>query len=256
MLGTGPEAELCPFDAETWAIAKILMTTKPQWRIDRLFSLDDPNDMLSIRVENSMDEFMGVLTGFDEQSQKYVASMRRRAEIFSGKVETKQDEEKFIDTIHTASSETEAMHNSLMGLTKIREGIQYQNKFTGEDFKKKINARRVPFVTQKRYPDIPLSVPFPLKEVVAKYGTPYFTNTICYMIAMALLEGVTHLQLWGIVQGGYSEYLRERKGVEYWLGHAAGQGVNVEVRGVTSLFENDNNGKLYGYKKTWGELTQ
>ena len=255
-LGTGPGGEHCPFDKETWAIGKVVMTSKPQWRIDKLFSLDDPDTMLSVTKGVSPKEFLEKLDGTAGAVDKYSKWVRENLPLFENKPKDKEEELKLNKFTHEVSVETEKIHENFMQLTKMREELQYQNKFTREDFIKRVNSVKAPFITQRKHPDIPLSEAFPLKEVIRQFGTPYFTNSICYMIAQALLEEVTYIEIWGVVQGGYQEYLRERKGVEYWLGQAAGRGVKINIRGITQLFVNDNGGRLYGYKKTPQELTQ
>lgn len=254
ILGTGPGAEMCPFDRETWAVAKILMSGRPQWRIDRLFNFDDIHTMLSVVAGHTREALDLKIADVEKKDIELITQLKDSAEVLSKRPKDREEEEILTKTNAKIISSTEGLHNALTDLTKVREGLQFQAKFKKEDFIKRINDRKVPYITQKFYPEIPLSQSFPLKEIVAKYGTPYFTNTICYMIAQAIYEGVTHMQLWGVYQGGYQEYLRERKGVEYWLGLAAGFGIKVEIRGVSLLFTNDDDGRLYGYRKTYQDL--
>jgi hypothetical protein len=49
ILGSGPGWESCPFDRETWVVAKMLMQDKPLARIDMLFSMDDADHWLTVR---------------------------------------------------------------------------------------------------------------------------------------------------------------------------------------------------------------
>ena len=51
-----------------------------------------------------------------------------------------------------------------------------------------INKLRCPLVAPFKYEEIPLSEAYPLDEVAKTFGKPYFSNTIAYMIAYALLE--------------------------------------------------------------------
>jgi len=119
-----------------------------------------------------------------------------------------------------------------------------------------INQMKVPFVAPYKYAEIPLSEPFPLKECAAKFGYPYFSNTIAYMIAYALLKGAKEIELYGVNQAGSHEYTEERPSVEYWLGIALGMGVKVTINGKNSqlLKYKGNvsvNGMLYGYRKDY-----
>src|SRR5690606_41276724 len=79
---------------------------------------------------------------------------------------------------------------------------------------------------QKRFRDIPASVPYPLERAIQEFGR-CFTSTVSYMIALAIMEGCTHLGLWGIDLTDQEEYLYQRPAVEYLLGVAAARGIAV-----------------------------
>lgn len=123
--------------------------------------------------------------------------------------------------------------------------------YSVEQFSEIMNECGKPFITSYPIPSLKFAERFPLKEVAEKYGVMYFTNTVCYMIALALYEGYEAIYLWGINQMGKIEYINERRGVEFWLGLAAGLGVEVHIEGPSPLLREQ---KLYGYKKTADEL--
>ena len=131
--------------------------------------------------------------------------------------------------------------------------IDEMKVFTREEFIKKINDRNIPVVMTDKDDRITKCEVYPLQEVHDKYGPIYFTNSICFMIAEALNRGVTELEFWGIAQGGRLEYLKERRGVEYWLGMAVGQGVKVSINSSSHLLSHDED-IVYGYKKTPKQL--
>src|SRR5690606_3236102 len=85
---------------------------------------------------------------------------------------------------------------------------------------------RCPVYMQKRFRDIPASVPYPLERAIQEFGR-CFTSTVSYMIALAIMEGCTHLGLWGIDLTDQEEYLYQRPAVEYLLGVAAARGIAV-----------------------------
>lgn len=122
----------------------------------------------------------------------------------------------------------------------------------------RINKMGVPLVAPFKYAEIPLSRAFPLKECVQTFGLPYFTNTISYMIAYALMNGAKEIDLYGINQASSSEYFYEKAGVEYWLGIANGLGVKITINGSKSeLLTNKSRfggGILYGYNQTFDEV--
>ena len=126
------------------------------------------------------------------------------------------------------------------------------------DMIRRLNALRVPFLAPFKYEEIPSSIAFPLEAVVKKFGLPYFTNTICYMIAYALLQGAKEIETYGVNQAGSHEYSEEKGGVEYWLGVAIGMGVKVTVHGNQSQLMKYKgrygNSMLYGYLQNYQEI--
>lgn len=127
---------------------------------------------------------------------------------------------------------------------------------TVEDFKKKLEIDNVPFVSAYRYDDIKTYEPYPIKEVIYGFNTPYFANTVSYMIAYAILHGVKNIDLWGINQAHSNEYLMHKGCVEFWLGMAAGAGVNININGPVSHVLRNPDDKLYGYRMTLPELAE
>ncbi len=127
----------------------------------------------------------------------------------------------------------------------------YQMKvFTQGEYARQINKRDVQVVVSHKEPMVENCYEFPLKQVVEKLGgVIYFTNSICYMIALALYEGCEQIDLWGVAQLGIKEHMNERRGVEFWLGIACGIGVRVTINGISALLTHEGD-ILYGYKKT------
>jgi hypothetical protein len=106
---------------------------------------------------------------------------------------------------------------------------------------------------QRHYADVPNSVKFPLREVCeeliggllprgAGYVRQYFTNTFAYAIGLALLEKKHGINDWERIEiygcellQTESEYFRQRPGIEWWLGLAAGHGIEVYVPAHTRI---------------------
>lgn len=122
----------------------------------------------------------------------------------------------------------------------------------------RINQMRVPLIAPYRYEEIPLSQAFPIDQCVKEFGIPYFTNTICYMIAYAMLQGAKEIAFYGVNQAGSHEYAEEKGGVEYWIGMAVGRGIKVTINGKDSQLLNYKgrygNGILYGYLQSYEEI--
>lgn len=124
----------------------------------------------------------------------------------------------------------------------------------------RINKIGCPFIAPLKYAEIPKSEAFPLEEAAKRFGMPYFSNTIAYMIAYALLKGAKEIDIYGVNQASSAEYFYERSGVEFWLGVAIGSGVKVTINGEKSeLLRNKarfGGSLLYGYNQTYEQIKQ
>lgn len=96
-------------------------------------------------------------------------------------------------------------------------------------------------------PDIPAGVKYPLDQVLAwcqqEGVAPYFTNSISYMIALALMDGYKTIGVWGVDMAAGGEYQQERPSVEYWLG-VAKRYAEVVLPKESELLK----ARLYGYE--------
>ncbi len=98
-------------------------------------------------------------------------------------------------------------------------------------------------------PETPNATPFPIDALCQMFPDKYFTNSVSYMIALAIAEGVDEIGLWGIDMalggdGESDEYGRQRPSVEYYLGIATGMGIAVHLPPETTLLQSR---KLYGF---------
>ena len=76
---------------------------------------------------------------------------------------------------------------------------------------------QTPVFMQKAWPDVPMSVEYPLLRIQAEYRS-YFTNQCAFMIALAMTEGVTHIGLFGCQYAHETEHGVQRDSLTYWLG--------------------------------------
>jgi len=122
----------------------------------------------------------------------------------------------------------------------------------------RINALKIPLIAPFKYDEIPLSEAFPIDDCIKTFGMPYFSNTIAYMIAYALMCGAKEIELYGVNQAGSHEYTEERGCVEYWLGIANGRGVKITINGKDSqlMKYKGRYGKniLYGYLQSYEDV--
>ncbi len=107
-------------------------------------------------------------------------------------------------------------------------------------------------VLKQRLPETPAASEYPLQEVLKAFPDRYFTNSVSYMLALALLEGCDELGLWGIdmaLNGDpavpeSNEYARQRPSVEFYLGIACGRGIRVHIPAQSTLLKAR---RLYGF---------
>jgi len=76
---------------------------------------------------------------------------------------------------------------------------------------------QTPVFMQQHYPEIPMSVAYPLMRIQAEFRS-YFTNQCAFLIALAMTEGVTHIGLFGCQYHAESEHGVQRDSLTYWLG--------------------------------------
>lgn len=119
-----------------------------------------------------------------------------------------------------------------------------------------------PIYTQKFWPDIPGCVEFPRQQIQEAFATAkgpnrYFTCTVCWLVAFAVLEGFEKIELWGFQLSDRKPndaYIYERPCFFYWVQQARDRGIEVwyqpEVEALP--FEAGDpdtyNGTLYGYE--------
>ena len=88
---------------------------------------------------------------------------------------------------------------------------------------------------------------YPLKRIIKKYGTDYFSNTIAYQVAYALDKGYKTINIYGCDMKTQEEYAWEKGGIEYWIGRAQQAGIEVNIVEGSSLLKTIT-GKPYGIK--------
>lgn len=95
---------------------------------------------------------------------------------------------------------------------------------------------------QDKYPDVPMSVRFPLEEITARYQSKYFTSSPCFALALAGYLGYQRVEMYGIEMETQTEYVYQRDGITFWLGILKGQGVDVDAH--CKMFDSP----MYGYE--------
>lgn len=100
----------------------------------------------------------------------------------------------------------------------------------------------------RQHPHIPLYVmhddlskfpgarAYPIREVLDMLPQKYLENTVAYMIAHAIQEGVDEIGLWGVHHAFSQEHTLQRPSITYLVGFAEGRGIKVSVAPGSPLF--------------------
>jgi hypothetical protein len=111
----------------------------------------------------------------------------------------------------------------------------------------------------RRFNMVPGAVRFPIRDIQQRFpinGEPnrWFVEMAGMLIAKALFNGYNKIILNGIGTQTTYEFERAHRSILYWIGHARGMGVHVEVEGK-SIFHTPRS--IYAYEKfNYDELDQ
>lgn len=125
----------------------------------------------------------------------------------------------------------------------------------------------VPVYMWQHYDDIPNSLRFPREQIVDYFksknfkGSGYFTNSISWFIALAIMEGFKTIAVYGVDMATDSEYQAQRPSCEYWIGVCEGLGIELilpetsDLLKCTQLYGFESNNRNRAWMKTQiGEL--
>ena len=106
-----------------------------------------------------------------------------------------------------------------------------------------------PIYMHKKVSGIPNSIRYPIETITENYGK-YFTNSIAYMLALALHSyNVTgkpkHVALFGVHMAAKEEYTDQRPCCEYWIGMMRGAGMDVTPSPGGAILQSNG---MYGYE--------
>src|SRR3990167_8228054 len=112
-----------------------------------------------------------------------------------------------------------------------------------------------PIYMQRHDPEVPSSVPIPLREFCEKFiagkysrGVAYqrileMGSTFSYVIPMAIMAGAQRIEFYGVELAQEVEYIEQRPSTEFWMGVAGAHGVEIHVPRVTRVLK----ANFYGY---------
>jgi len=91
----------------------------------------------------------------------------------------------------------------------------------------------IPVYMQNEWPEIPNSLAYPIEFILESFPRRYFTNSVSYQIALAIVEGFEEIRIYGVDMAVTSkkiaedEYSWQRPSCEYFIGIAEGKGIKV-----------------------------
>jgi len=128
------------------------------------------------------------------------------------------------------------MDRHLMSGTQMEELVVRSVEKTG-----------TPVYCIEHYDDIPSSISYPRDEIFQVFGTDYFADSFCYMLALAIYKGFKELDIYGFNYAFGEKYIEEKPAVSMWLGMALGSGCTLSFWGeYCDLFKTKDN-KVYSY---------
>ncbi len=131
---------------------------------------------------------------------------------------------------------------------------EYHRRINPEHYEWLIKDHGKPiYAFENKYCGSPCAVKFPLDQVLGMFGDlyngspqfKYWTNSPSYMMALAILQGATHIGMWGVDMAMNDEYANQRPSCELVIGAALAKGIRVTIPPESSLCKTR---RLYGYE--------
>jgi len=148
-----------------------------------------------------------------------------------------------------------AVKNMILDRCFVMDDLKLRMPFyAGYEFTDWLKTYQMPIYTSKAYPEWPTSIEYPIKEISEYFGIPLgisMYSTPDYMIALAIYEGATHIDLFG-VDLQHKEAGVMQIATAQWIGAAAARGVFVRTfrpsiyQSLTNIGVLHEHG-LYGY---------
>lgn len=116
-------------------------------------------------------------------------------------------------------------------------------------FKEHMEIRNIPNYTLEHM-EIRNNIRFPIEQVMLEFGYKFFLNSICYMIAYAIMQKPKRIQLYGVDMRDHFEYIAEKGCMEFWLGVAFGRGIEVATNPFSTVLNSPvgNRTMMYAYE--------
>jgi len=128
-------------------------------------------------------------------------------------------------------------HSRISRIFEIHQDMSYES----DAYPQMLADKRIPLVVSDQFPIMADHITtYPMDKAMSLMGG-MLTSSTAYMMAYAILEGVTHINIYGVdMDVCDKEYFYQRPGMYAWIGYARALGIKVEVP-ESSLFHD----KLY-----------
>lgn len=107
-----------------------------------------------------------------------------------------------------------------------------------------MNAKPKRVFMQKPEPNVTRSEAFPVWEVMAEFGPWYWSSTISYMMAWAIMCEPAEIGMWGIDMAANEEWQDQRHHLQALIQEARKRGIRVTAARESDIMRP---GKIYGY---------
>lgn len=127
----------------------------------------------------------------------------------------------------------------------------FENLPGGAGYAEWLKSQTKPIYMRGQFTDIPACIRYPKEAIMEQFGG-YFTNTVSWMIALAMQEMLAKpdekhtIGLYGVDMAVGSEYGEQRPSCEYFIGLARGKGIEVIVPAECDLLKT---AWLYGFEQ-------
>lgn len=126
------------------------------------------------------------------------------------------------------------------------EALRNDHHYTwGVSYPEWLQAIKIPLIMQEVFPEYPTSVKYPFEEILRRFPRKYFTNSVSWMLALAIYEGYEDISIFGVDMAQGSEYSYQRPSCEYFIGYAEGLGIKVHIPDESDLLKTPF---LYGFE--------
>lgn len=109
-----------------------------------------------------------------------------------------------------------------------------------------------PIYLQRIEADVPSSQEFPQEQIRRHFGHDYFTCSLAWLLAWAILLRADEIDLWGV--GPDKDYHWQRPCLAYWVQLARAVGITVHIPAGVDFGDPGDpatyTGPLYGYQTT------